>query len=42
MARPRSDIIERIVHAARERFLQDGVDGASLEESRATPEPTSG
>jgi AcrR family transcriptional regulator len=30
MARPRSDIMERIVHAARERFLQDGVDGASL------------
>jgi AcrR family transcriptional regulator len=30
MARPRSDIMERIVHAARERFLRDGVDGASL------------
>src|SRR5687767_12729940 len=30
MARPRSDIMERIVHAARERFLQEGVDGASL------------
>jgi AcrR family transcriptional regulator len=30
MARPRSDIMERIVHAARERFLLDGVDGASL------------
>lgn len=30
MARPRSDIRERVVHAARERFLRDGVDGASL------------
>jgi len=30
MARPRSDISERIVHAARARFLEDGVDGASL------------
>jgi AcrR family transcriptional regulator len=30
MARPRSDIVERIVHAARERFLLEGVDGASL------------
>lgn len=30
MARPRSDISPRIVHAARERFLLDGVDGASL------------
>ncbi len=30
MARPRSDIMERIVHAARERFLNEGVDGASL------------
>lgn len=30
MARPRSDISPRIVHAARERFLVDGVDGASL------------
>jgi TetR/AcrR family transcriptional regulator len=30
MARPRSDIMERIVHAARERFLLEGVDGASL------------
>jgi len=30
MARPRSDIEPRIVHAARRRFLQDGVDGASL------------
>jgi AcrR family transcriptional regulator len=30
MARPRSDIAPRIVHAARGRFLSDGVDGASL------------
>ncbi len=30
MARPKSDIKARIVHAARERFLVDGVDGASL------------
>ena len=30
MARPRSDIEPRIVHAARRRFLEDGVDGASL------------
>ena len=30
MARPRSDIAPRIVHAARRRFLEDGVDGASL------------
>ncbi|MCC7540679.1 MAG: TetR/AcrR family transcriptional regulator, partial [Deltaproteobacteria bacterium] len=30
MARPRSDISSRIVSAARERFLADGVDGASL------------
>jgi AcrR family transcriptional regulator len=30
MARPRSDIGPRIVHAARERFLKNGVDGASL------------
>jgi AcrR family transcriptional regulator len=30
MARPRTDIMERIVHAARERFLVEGVDGASL------------
>ncbi len=30
MARPRSDIEPRIVHAARRRFLKDGVDGASL------------
>jgi AcrR family transcriptional regulator len=30
MARPRSDIAPRIVRAARERFLCDGVDGASL------------
>jgi AcrR family transcriptional regulator len=30
MARPASDISERIVHAARERFLLEGVEGASL------------
>lgn len=30
MARPGSDIDLRIVHAARERFLLEGVDGASL------------
>lgn len=30
MARPRSDIGERILRAARARFLVDGVDGASL------------
>lgn len=30
MARPRSDIEPRIIHAARRRFLEDGVDGASL------------
>lgn len=30
MARPRSDIAQRIVSAAAERFLHDGVDGASL------------
>jgi AcrR family transcriptional regulator len=30
MARPKSDIEPRIVHAARRRFLEDGVDGASL------------
>lgn len=30
MARPASDISPRIVHAARERFLMQGVDGASL------------
>ena len=30
MARPRSDIGPRIVHAARARFLREGVDGASL------------
>jgi AcrR family transcriptional regulator len=32
MARPRSDIQERIVAAARGRFLAHGVDGASLRE----------
>jgi AcrR family transcriptional regulator len=32
MARPRSDIQPRIVHAARARFLAQGVDGASLRE----------
>jgi AcrR family transcriptional regulator len=30
MARPRSDIQERVVQAARARFLAEGVDGASL------------
>src|SRR6266487_6095022 len=30
MARPRSDIEPRIVHAARHRFLEEGVEGASL------------
>jgi AcrR family transcriptional regulator len=30
MARPRSDIRTRVLHAARERFLNEGVDGASL------------
>lgn len=30
MARPRTDIAPRIVHAARGRFLTEGVDGASL------------
>ena len=30
MARPRSDIQPRIVRAARARFLESGVDGASL------------
>lgn len=30
MARPRSDIQPRILEAARQRFLADGVDGASL------------
>lgn len=30
MPRPRSDIPERVVRAARARFLQHGVDGASL------------
>lgn len=30
MARPRTDIQPRILEAARERFLNDGVDGASL------------
>lgn len=30
MARPRSDIQPRIVHAARDCFLKQGVDGASL------------
>src|SRR5688572_15313158 len=30
MARPATDIQERIVHAARALFLQQGVDGASL------------
>lgn len=30
MARPRGDIRTRVLHAARERFLNEGVDGASL------------
>jgi AcrR family transcriptional regulator len=30
MARPASDIRKRVLHAARQRFLLDGVDGASL------------
>ena len=30
MARPRSDIRTRVLHKARERFLLEGVDGASL------------
>jgi AcrR family transcriptional regulator len=30
MARPRSDIEPRVLHAARARFLAEGVDGASL------------
>ena len=30
MARPRSDIQTRVLHKARERFLMEGVDGASL------------
>jgi AcrR family transcriptional regulator len=30
MARPRGDIAPRILHAARQRFLAEGVDGASL------------
>jgi AcrR family transcriptional regulator len=30
MARPASDISERLVRAARDRFLEEGVDGASL------------
>lgn len=40
MARPRSDIRARILHAARDRFLTDGVDGASLR-SVATDAKTS-
>jgi AcrR family transcriptional regulator len=32
MGRPRSDLAPRIVEAARERFLHQGVDGASLRE----------
>ena len=35
MARPRSDIQPRIVRAARARFLESGVDGASLREIAA-------
>src|ERR671912_1653116 len=30
MARPASDIKDRILHAARDRFLTEGVEGASL------------
>ena len=30
MARPRGDIAPRILHAARRRFLTEGIDGASL------------
>jgi AcrR family transcriptional regulator len=30
MARPRGDIAPRLLHAARRRFLSEGVDGASL------------
>jgi AcrR family transcriptional regulator len=40
MARPKSDIQPRILHAARARFLSDGVDGASLR-SIATDASTS-
>ncbi len=35
MARPRGDISERLVKAAREAFLTQGVDGASLREIAA-------
>ena len=35
MARPRSDIKTRLVVAARQRFLRDGVDGASLRDIAA-------
>lgn len=35
MARPRSDIKDRVIAAARERFLLQGVDGASLREIAA-------
>ena len=35
MARPRSDIAPRILHAARARFLLEGVDGASLRQIAA-------
>jgi AcrR family transcriptional regulator len=30
MARPRSDIRTRVLHTARQRFLMEGIDGASL------------
>lgn len=30
MPRPRSDISERVLHAAARRFLEDGVDGAAM------------
>ena len=35
MARPRGDISERLIKAAREAFLTQGVDGASLREIAA-------
>ena len=43
MARPPSDIAQRIVTAATERFLNDGVDGASLRQiARAALQPPPG
>jgi len=35
MARPRGEIRTRVLHAARERFLHEGVDGASLRQIAA-------